>query len=400
MGNKKNVIITGGQLFNKGAQAMVFTVVHELKKRFSDHDIYIISNLDYRRRSKEERDKYLFNIIPNRSYDLTFGKLKIFYKKEKHEEAINLEKILENTSFAIDISGYALSSQFNIDINKFYLSNIALFKKYDIDMYIFPQSIGPFNYKFYEKIIYYPLLFWYLKYPKKLYCRENDGRKEIKKFTRKNVKKHVDIVLTQNVIDPANIFRNEFQIKKISVKSNAVGIIPNSRIIEHNGSNGIMSMYRNMISYLLTNNKTVYILRHSFGDLELCIEIKNMFKDQRNVILIKDDLNVFELNHLIKQFDFIIGSRYHSIIHSYKNGIPALIIGWAVKYFELAKEFNQLGYHFDIREQINERYIYRSLEKLNNFYQDEANIIKNKVVKLSENNIFDELFNNYGISKN
>ena len=39
----RNIIITGGELFNKGAQAMTFVTVNELKKRFPDHQIYLLS---------------------------------------------------------------------------------------------------------------------------------------------------------------------------------------------------------------------------------------------------------------------------------------------------------------------------------------------------------------------
>ena len=42
----KNIIITGGELFNKGAQAMTFITVDEMKKRFTDHNIYVLSEMD------------------------------------------------------------------------------------------------------------------------------------------------------------------------------------------------------------------------------------------------------------------------------------------------------------------------------------------------------------------
>ena len=50
----KNIIITGGELFNKGAQAMTFIAVDEMKKRFPDHQILVLSEMDLQR-SKEER---------------------------------------------------------------------------------------------------------------------------------------------------------------------------------------------------------------------------------------------------------------------------------------------------------------------------------------------------------
>ena len=56
----RNIIITGGELFNKGAQAMTFVAVDELKKRFPEHEIYLLSEMDLER-PKAEREQYAFS---------------------------------------------------------------------------------------------------------------------------------------------------------------------------------------------------------------------------------------------------------------------------------------------------------------------------------------------------
>ena len=60
-----------------------------------------------------------------------------------------------------------------------------------------------------------------------------------------------------------------------------------------------------------------------------------------------------EITNIFKNFDFVIASRYHSIIHGYEVGVPAVIIGWAEKYHELANLFEQEEFIFDTREKIN-----------------------------------------------
>ena len=54
-----NIIITGGELFNKGAQAMTFVAVDELRKRFPEHEVCLLSEMDLER-PEEERRKYAF----------------------------------------------------------------------------------------------------------------------------------------------------------------------------------------------------------------------------------------------------------------------------------------------------------------------------------------------------
>ena len=57
------VLITGGELQNKGAQAMTFITVSEVKKRFPDRKIVLLSTVDYKR-TAEEKDNYAFDILP------------------------------------------------------------------------------------------------------------------------------------------------------------------------------------------------------------------------------------------------------------------------------------------------------------------------------------------------
>ena len=40
------ILITGGNLINKGAQAMTFIAVDEIKRRFPDREVVVISDVD------------------------------------------------------------------------------------------------------------------------------------------------------------------------------------------------------------------------------------------------------------------------------------------------------------------------------------------------------------------
>jgi len=193
----------------------------------------------------------------------------------------------------------------------------------------------------------------YLKYPKKIFPREKEGLECVYKFRRKNVEKKYDIVLQNRGYNLANIFKKKVNLKIIEIENNSIGIIPNLRVIENANSDEIYSIYNSLINRLIDANKTVYILRHSYEDLEVCEKIYNFSSKAKSIRLIPDDLSAIELENIIKQFDFVIASRYHSIVHSYKNGIPALVIGWATKYFELLENFDQIDYFFDGRDRID-----------------------------------------------
>lgn len=386
-----NIIIVGGELFNKGAQAMTFTVVDQIKRKFPNKNIYLFSTRDFERKD-EEKSIYNFNILPwdmGTKIRLLNSLGKLIEKNSKYQRLENhIEEIIKNADFFIDISGYALSSQWGWVSSVNYMLDITIAKRYSIPYYIFPQSIGPFDYPLKYKIFLYPLMKLYLKYPKRIFSREKEGLMCVRKFTKKNVEKNYDIVLQNKEHNLANIYNKSTHFKDIKIELNSVGIIPNLRVIERVNPDEMYSVYNLLINRLIGGKKVVYILRHSYEDLEVCEKIKNLFPDNKSVRLTPDDLNTIELENIIKQFDFVIASRYHSIIHSYKNGVPALVIGWAPKYFELVKDFNQLDYFFDCRNEININRIGSKIAKMMQNYKFEREKIVKKMTVVNKENIF------------
>jgi colanic acid/amylovoran biosynthesis protein len=221
----------------------------------------------------------------------------------------------------------------------------------------------------------------YLNYPQKILVREYDGIKYLKQFRNKNIIRTYDSVLYHSEYNISNILRNTNQLRNYSTKQNSVCVVPDIKLIERADPEKIYSIYYYLIKNLNDSKKFVYLLSHSIVDYKICKEIKSMFNGNKMVILVSEDLNVFEIEMLIKKFDFIIASRYHSIIHAYKNGIPALVIGWAIKYIELLTNYNQSEYYFDIRSNLDLKIIIHKLEKMIKSY----NIEKKKISLISNN---------------
>jgi len=398
----ENVIILGASSSNKGSQAMIFTVVDQVKRRFPKKNVYLFSNMlsheDFGRDEKE-KELYDFQIMPWRIGTklnlLSFGPAIEIEQITYPSYLKKTRKIIKNSSFFIDISGYALSSQFRpkdyplASLSYNYMLNIMVAKKFNVPFYILPQSIGPFDYPLMDKIFLYPLMWKYLKYPKKIFVREKKGVERLKKFTRDNVERHGDIVLLNEGYDLNNIFKGDFSLKNIGIPSNSVGIIPNTKIMERVNHEKIYTIYKTMIEKLIEHGKNVYILRHASEDYAICRKIKDMFPRKEVVDLFTDELNAIELERIIRQFDFVVASRYHSIVHAYKNGVPALVIGWADKYLELLNDFGQSEYLFDVKEDINKNNLIKSLEKLIKEHEKEKNKIKSKMKVMGKNRVFD-----------
>ena len=389
--SKNNIIIIGGSLANKGAQAMTFTVVDQMSRRFPNKKFYLFSIFES---ETNQSYKYKFTIKAWTNWHrilLSSVLHKYFLKTFKRKLFdTKLENIVENAALIIDISGYRFSSQFDQNYWIFYILDIIIAKKQKIPYLIFPQSIGPFNFSFKNRIFFYPLAKYYLKYPKVIFSREYDGLRYLNQFKNINIKKTFDIVIQNEGYNLSNIYREEIKIKDYNILPNSVCIIPNRMVNERIKTEEIYSIYSYILKKLMNANKNVYILRHSNGDIEICEKIKNLLTNNERIYLISDDLNVIEIENLIKKFDFVIASRYHSIIHAYKNGVPAIVIGWAIKYYELLDYFKQADYYYDIRDLINIEIIEKSLEKMLLNFQHEKEKIKSRFESiLKKRNCFD-----------
>lgn len=393
---KKYILITGGGLYNKGAQSMTFVTVDQLKKRFPDKEVILISSQDYNR-NKEDKDQYLFKILPPYGiheliggYNKWVWNLRNLIKNEhKNEDIINkLNKVLSNTDMIINISGYALSSQWSA-INSFnYLMTIKLAKKYGIKVFLMPQSFGPFSYNGIKKYFIDHLIKKYMKYPNVIFAREEEGYDILRgNYRLKNVKKAYDLVLSSHDIDLSNIYITNPTFSSIDVKD--VAILPNMKNFRHGNIEEVLRVYDTCINKLTKLGKTVYLVRHSFEDIEACKMIKERFENNNKVILIENEFSCIDFEYIVKQFDFIIASRYHSIIHAFKNGVPCIAIGWATKYHELLKIFRQENYIFDVRGNIDITATERAIDNMLENYKDESDIILEILKEVQGENVFD-----------
>lgn len=389
-------LITGAGFSNTGAQAMIDTVVSEIRQRFPQDDIYIANSAKF--------PKQLDNKVEFTYYDTgvsEFYAIATFYEKLKfvtrniikkllgrQTDSLHVfEEVVKNCDVVLDISGYALSNKWSYFNNMKFLSRIELAKKYQKPIFLLPQSFGPFDYAGKHASII-DRIKNDLSYPICIYAREKQGHDLLtKEYGLLNVKRSSDIVLqsTGSVKEGGNnVTKNNSDIAPESV-----AIVPNVHCYSYNPQK-LINCYKMIISSLLKEGKNIYIVRHSDADLPVCKEVKEHFKNEEEVVLCDELLNNKEFSLFIKQFKFLIASRYHSIVHAYKMGIPCLVIGWADKYAELLESFNQLDYFVHI-ENINEINIVEKLRNLDNSINQSKSLIKEHLQEISKESVFNDI---------
>ena len=119
------------------------------------------------------------------------------------------------------------------------------------------------------------------------------------------------------------------------------------------------------------------------------MDVADLFAGESRVTFLDRDFSCIEYNELVKRFDFVIASRYHSIIHAYKNGVPCIAIGWAVKYNTLLESFGQEQYCFDLRKEVSPAEIIAAMKRMTENRLSEKERILKTLELIQKENVFD-----------
>ena len=390
----KNIIITGGGMVNKGAQAMTLIAVYELRRRFPEHRILLYSPVDL---ANKELQKEQFAFDFTGWYPLKFAKcqhnkLQRFGTLLRNgNELRTAESIYRNTDFIVDISGYALGSNWSNKICNDFLDVLEFAQGFHIPVYIMPQSFGPFDFGV-DRQVLDDRIRKLLPTAKVIFAREQEGYDAlVNTYGLSNVRLAPDLVLSNKGIEIDQVFRVCPEIELPEIDQNSVAVIPNSMNFQASNRETVMLMYVGIIEKLLDMRKQVYLLSHSAMDAQLCKDIKMKFADHKKVVLLEKDFSCLEFNELVNKFDYLVASRFHSIVHAFKNGVPCIALGWATKYYDLLQLFGQEMYVFDVRKQNGAEAMFDGIEHMNEHYTEEALKIRNGLSVVQKGNVFDAL---------
>lgn len=385
-------IVKGGEFNNKGAEAMSLIAIYNIRKYDKNAQIYFI---DYGYNTTIEKNvnvKYFTVDVEqlkllagkNRFKSILKKTLKFLLKREYrfYKSAYSeMKSIIRDADFFIDISGYSLSSVWGDVEVDFFLSWLEAISAQNprCKMFLMPQSFGPFDSTFDKKRAIEAL-----SKCEKIYAREKKGMDTLLEMGLMNVEYCYDSVLIENGYQPEEIVKNiEFYKENlVDVFPDSVGIIPNARLLDagKNDEQQLLQLYDQIINDVLPKHY-VYLIPHAGEDLALCKKIKLNYSDNERVVLIDAVPNSFVYEEMIKNINFVIASRYHSIIHAYRKSVPAIIIGWSDKYDEVARSFNQSEYLMDVK---NVSSILNALDTMEKQWQAESESIEKKLGEIRE----------------
>jgi len=404
------IVISGGGFKNTGAQAMTLTLISEIRQRYPKMNIVMLMIEEYD--ANISAQKYDVELIPwnatvksyvmNPLVKFAYSFLKHSKVKQYRNYGKRIKDILNNAIAWFDISGFGLSSQINPKQTYPYILNIMVAKRYNVPIWLLPQSFGPFNYPKAYKLFNRYLVKKYLKYPTIIFIREHAGYKFLQDFigrTYSNFQLQPDIVLqTASGYIKKHIFRSPYheiddKLKSIidNIPSHSVAVIPNDRLCEYISEADTLELYFSIVNNLLTIGKTVYLIRHSFDDVWLVEKLYNQVPSNKNLQILNSEFSAIEMDCIIGAMEYIIGSRYHSLVHAFKNTVPSISIGWAIKYKELLNLFGMNDYNFDVREPLDKATIIKQIQHLDNNSMMLKNQITQRLKSIQHDSIFSSI---------
>lgn len=341
-------VIVGASFDNKGAQSMLFTTVAALRRAYPDVKIFFAHA----------------NAAPSLNGNFLFEE--IYYSKWRFEISADTVSInppgtpwgsldetlqtIRDADLIIDVSGFGLGSKRGVRDSFAYLNNIKIARAFNVPIILMPQSFGPFDFGDYQDVLDAEIKNA-LTYPEKIFAREYDGFFALsERYGFDNLDLQPDLVLSSPRVKPADIYKTvpPVAVPKVLSDASCVGVVPNLRGFDKANPWQTLQAYYEIISFLLKEGKLVYLFRHSEEDIAPCTWLKMLFAEDGRVVLWENDFSCFEYDAVCRQFDFLIVGRFHGIVHAYRNNVPCLLMGWAVKYRELAQLMYQSRYIFDL----------------------------------------------------
>ena len=379
-------------MVNKGAQAMTLIAVNEIRRRYPDHRVYLYSPVDI---ENKKLDRSVFSFEFTGWYPLKFARcqknplLRAVTMLRNRRELLEAEDIYRNTDAIIDISGFALGSDWDKKICSDFLDVIEFADGFGIPVYLMPQSFGPFDFGVAHGGIDERCR-RLLPKVKKILAREKEGYDAlVSTYGLTNVELCPDLVLNNKGIDLANVYKDIPDIDLPPIEKGSIAVIPNGRNLSVGNSDEVIDLYCAAIAHALGKGRSVYLLHHSTGDADICALLKKRFADDDRVVLLSREFSCVEFNELVKQFDYLVASRFHSIVHAFKNAVPCITLGWAKKYDELLALFSQSDYLFDVRTSPRAEDICAAIDRMDESRDAESEKIRMGLSAVQENNVFD-----------
>ena len=144
--------------------------------------------------------------------------------------------------------------------------------------------------------------------------------------------------------DPAFFMKAEkCELDKRFEDHDIIGVNISPMIVSNEKATGsVLANYRQLVQYIMNNTDCdVALIPHVVwpqnDDRSVIKQLYDLFDNKERLIVV-DDMTAPELKYCISRCRFFIGARTHATIAAYSSGVPTLAVGYSVKATGLAKD--------------------------------------------------------------
>ena len=348
----KRILLVGANFKNKGAEAMAITAVRQFTRIYPEVEITIASyakqeSIAYGMHSLS--DGLSFELIRNtRKFTKIFRILAAYISISPQRKKIYvagdsyLERVAES-DLVVDISGFALSDQRTLLRRLVFCFEIFSARTLEVPFVIFTQALGPF-----KKITTRWLAKKFLPKADLIIARGNSTRKYLAELN--------PMLSVEQCADSAFLFKES--VTDARVKANLekkldgvgpiVGIIPNTNILvhgsPHDNNNPYVKLLVEIYRFIQTKlrARAIFVCHEHYtgckDDHWLVGCIQDQLETKEKAVVIRANHSAAELKMIVSSLDFVVASRFHSVVAAISTATPFLALGWSHKYVELVEE--------------------------------------------------------------
>lgn len=346
------VMAVGGNFLGKGAEAMLLTVRDAVVERFPDAVVCAPSS------PGRSRDRYhQHGIVPVVTPDRTCGMRRVDrwltlsgLLRQRPVDPVRLFErdgkiinIYRCSDAVVDVSGFVGSDEFGPRASLDRLREYELAAATGNRIILMPQSWGPLR---------NPAVRQYVgslvRMADLVFARERDSLEylmDLPGIDRDRIHLSPDIAFQ---FHGAPVVAGRELLRDYGIAGAdrlLIGITPNMRIVERTPGRGQENSYfRSLVAisrwFLANTDATLVLIPHESSpgranDPELSAMVADALGEPRRVVALGAGHSAAEVKAVIASLEFLVASRYHSLVAALSCRTPVGVIGWSHKYDDL-----------------------------------------------------------------
>jgi polysaccharide pyruvyl transferase WcaK-like protein len=403
-----DILIRSGGFSNKGGEAMMLTVQHELSGRIPEINFFL--RLPPQQAGMASSLGFFPLIIERNRLKKGFTLLSQALLRSEVRKALasNLLGALELADIRkidgiIDISGFGYSDVWGAEPAERSMVWVRHCHKNGIPYVYMPQAWGPFSDAKIARNVKEMCQFSSL-----LYARDGESFSYLRELAEENKNK---IKLAPDIafkFTGANKETGTSLLKKMGIETGScplVGLTPNLRLYKRMAAEGIDNPYIQLMikigQYCMKEWKAAIVLiphevalGHSpqKDDRYLCGLIYDGISSQGRSVNMNENLSADAIKAVIANLDLLIGSRFHSLVFALGSKVPAVALGWAHKYGELMRCAGLENFSLDLKN-LDERTVLNLLEKAWTARKESKELLSERIPQIADqvDAVFDEV---------